>query len=74
MKSEQLTMEHFEEFQEHFRGVPKQQVIIQFWEMYLQCQDLHDKVEWLEKTSSAHNTGYLSRCRSSGGITLPPGV
>lgn len=71
MKHQLPTME---EFQTYWKSQSKDSVIDQLWEMFLHCQDLKDEVAELQEQNSRQSAEYLSRCRSSGGITLPPGV
>ena len=40
----------------------------------LNLADLLEKHEQLQKQYNSQSQDYLSRCRSSGGVTLPPGV
>lgn len=40
----------------------------------LNLADLLEKHEQLQKQYNIQSQDYLSRCRSSGGVTLPPGV
>lgn len=74
MKQEPLTTEHFDEFQKHWNSMGKKATINELWNMFMYCQELQQKVEALKEQASRHNTDYLSRCRSVGGVTLPPGV
>lgn len=64
----------FEKFEEHFWPMRKQELVNHLWEMYLHCQNLQNEVESLQEQANQRNVDYLSRCRSSGGVTLPPGV
>lgn len=74
MKSQQLTMEHYEEFEKYWKSQTKPVIINQLWEMYVHMQNLQNKIDALEEQAVRRNTDYLSRCRSSSGVTLPPGV
>lgn len=40
----------------------------------LNLADLLEKHDQLQKQCSRQSQDYLSRCRSSGGVTLPPGM
>lgn len=63
-----------EEFQAYWKSQSKDSVIDQLWEMFLHCQDLKGEIAELQEQNSRQSAEYLSRCRSNGGITLPPGV
>lgn len=63
-----------EEFQAYWKSQSKDSVIDQLWEMFLHCQNLEDKIAVVQEQNFQRNADYLSRCRSSGGVTLPPGV
>lgn len=71
MKHQLPTME---EFQAYWKSQSKDSIIEQLWEIFLHCQDLQEEIAELQKESSRRSAEHLSRCRSSGGVTLPPGV
>lgn len=69
-----LTKEDEVSFRKHWKSLKKDVLIDKLWEMlqFVECQNIEN--EELRERASRAQAEYLSRCRSVGGITLPPGV
>lgn len=72
MKS--LTNEDQVAFRKYWKTLKKDVLIDKLWEMLqiIHCQEIEN--DELKKYAGRANAEYLSRCRSVGGVTLPPGV
>lgn len=69
-----LTLEDIQQFQKHWKTKKKDELVKQMTEFLLVIVDQEKEIEGLKEQQSRRNTDYLSRCRSVGGVTLPPGV
>jgi len=61
-------------FRKHWKSLKKDVLIDKLWEMLKFIEYQAKENDELRDQAARANTAYLSRCRSVGGITLPPGV
>lgn len=67
---------HFDilEYEDYLKNLSKKDLRELATHQLLTNMALQEKVKELKKQCSRSNSEYLSRCRSVGGVTLPPGV
>ncbi|QEG12121.1 hypothetical protein OMEGA_53 [Klebsiella phage vB_KaeM_KaOmega] len=61
-------------FRKHWKSLKKDVLIDKLWEMLKFIEYQAKENDELRDQATRANTAYLSRCRSVGGVTLPPGV
>lgn len=69
-----LTREDEVDFRKYWKSAKKDVLIAQMWEMFQLIERQNIENEELRDRLSRAQADCLSRCRSVGGITLPPGV
>lgn len=74
MKMQPLTFEDHKAFRKYWKSFKKDVIIDHMEELLMFVVQQATEIETLQKQATVRNTEYLSRCRSSGGVTLPPGV
>lgn len=61
-------------FRKHWKSLKKDVLVDKLWEMLQFITYMDQENNSLKEQVSRSNAQYLSRCRSVGGVTLPPGV
>lgn len=61
-------------FRKHWESLNKDVLVDKLWEMLQFITYMDQENNSLKEQVSRSNAQYLSRCRSVGGVTLPPGV
>ena len=74
MKTQLLTFEDHIAFRKYWKSLKKDAIIDHMEELLMFIVQQAIEIETLQKQATVRNTEYLSRCRSSGGITLTPGA
>lgn len=70
----QLTAEELADFRKYWKTLKKDVLVDKLEEMLQYISYQANEIEDLKALSSQANINYLARCRSVGGVTLPPGV
>lgn len=69
-----VTHEEFKKYQKYLKSMSKKDLVEHAERQMLAIYYLEEENERLKKQCSSSNAQYLSACRSSGGVTLTPGM
>lgn len=69
-----LTPEDEVAFRKYWKTLKKDELIDKLWEMLRFMEYQQHENDRMKELVAQNNNDHLSRCRSVGGVTLPPGV